>query len=715
MKNIINHILYSVIILLFNNISGLTNAQQNDGRFLRGVKYPEYTIINTNADFYVAQNGNDNWSGTLAVPNIDKTDGPFATIEQAKKAVRELKLKIYIPKGKALDTRYKGSPHKYGKGKDILVLIRNGSYRLDSALVYTSIDGGERIETDLPTGAFEYHKLKDHYVTYAAYPGEDPIITGGKEIRNWKEEGKGVWSSKVDLKKIDELFINNERQTLARYPNSGSLSMAEQPVDESWFKYKEGDIKNWDGIEKGRIRMKVRWGSRNVGISKVDEKNRIVHLDKATEGMLYVPSTYYIENVEALLDTAGEWFFDTDKNLLKVIPQNGIEDLNNVSVVVPNISELIKIEGTPDKPVRNLRFYGLKFGITAPGGNAAIKLSYTKNCEILKNEVTNVSQTAISIGLGCYNNLISKNKITNVKNGSGIYNAGYPYLAKWKDINSDNKITFNKVENIKPQTVGIVTRNTIRTVVAHNYVTDTGGYGITVGSWSNVEESIDGNHLVEFNHVSFTNQNRDDEGGMAVYGLSHGSVVRDNLIHDVTPAETNENVGLFFQNMSKDWTVTDNIYYNLKQGELKYCAAYPSDNIYKNNFVIETPEVKPEEIIVGHPRFMYSDIKITTDDEYTTGKIINISANVENVGATGIEPVKLYVDGRIAESQKFPVIKGNRRIIEFTYKFTDPGKHKIAVESTPYSKINISGKRYTLYTIILLLQILNCRLVIQYL
>ncbi len=444
--------------------------------------------------------------------------------------------------------------------------------------------------------------------------------------------------------------------------------------------------------------MKVRWGSRNVGISKVDEKKHIVYLDKATEGMLYVPPTYYIENVEALLDDTGEWFFDSVKSLLKVIPQKEIKDMNNASVIIPNISELVRVEGTPDNPVRNLRFYGLKFAITTPGGNAAIKLSYAKNCEILKNIITNVSQTAISMGLGCYNNLISKNKITNVKNGSGIYNAGSPHPANWADINSDNKIIFNKVENIKPQTVGIATRNTIRTVVAHNYVTDIGGYGITVGYWPNVEETIDGSHLVEYNHVSFTNKNRDDEGGMAVYGLSYGSIVRNNLIHDVTPAETNENVGLFFQNMSKGWTVTDNIYYNLKQGELKYCAAYPSDNIYEDNFVIETPKVEPEEIIIGKPRFKYSDINITADNGYATGKTINISATVKNVDATGIKKVRLYVDGKVAKTQMFPVIKGNKRTVEFTYKFIDPGEHKIAVEGTQYSKINISGKTlYSLY------------------
>ena len=42
----------------------------------------------TAADFYVATDGNDAWSGTLASPNAEKSDGPFATLQRARDAVR---------------------------------------------------------------------------------------------------------------------------------------------------------------------------------------------------------------------------------------------------------------------------------------------------------------------------------------------------------------------------------------------------------------------------------------------------------------------------------------------------------------------------------------------------------------------------------------------------------------------------------------------------
>ncbi|CBS91415.1 right-handed parallel beta-helix repeat-containing protein [Azospirillum lipoferum] len=38
--------------------------------------------------FYVAKNGNDSWSGKLAAPNADGTDGPFASLEKAQAAMR---------------------------------------------------------------------------------------------------------------------------------------------------------------------------------------------------------------------------------------------------------------------------------------------------------------------------------------------------------------------------------------------------------------------------------------------------------------------------------------------------------------------------------------------------------------------------------------------------------------------------------------------------
>src|SRR5450755_202567 len=42
------------------------------------------------ANFYVAPNGKDSWSGKLAAPNAGNSDGPFASIAKAQVAVQGL-------------------------------------------------------------------------------------------------------------------------------------------------------------------------------------------------------------------------------------------------------------------------------------------------------------------------------------------------------------------------------------------------------------------------------------------------------------------------------------------------------------------------------------------------------------------------------------------------------------------------------------------------
>ena len=684
-----------IYLILFYTF--LTQTLFADGKFLRNETGSEFSIQSSEADFYVAVNGNDKWSGTLPEPNLAKTDGPFATIESAQQAIRHLKKKVYEKKEPPIETRFIGSPHIYGNGRDILVLIRGGIYPVSQPIKFEAKDGGERVETNLPTGAFEYHKLKDYYVTYAAYPYEIPIITGGKPVTNWTKKQNGVWETHFPGESVNSLYVKGERQTLARTPNKGYFPVAVMPTDPDYFQFNNGDIQTWPNMENNRIHLVVRWSTIHSSIKSIDNNNR-AYLESSHNGLMDVPPKYYVENVKALMDSPGEWYFDEKTKVLSLIPPQDVSNPNDAVITVPHAQGLISIKGSQDQPVRNLRFYGLSFQETAEGGTATLDYSYAKNCEILKNTIQNVGQTAVHLGIGSYHNRVAHNVISHVK-GNGVNATGTVHPNHFEDWVNDNQITYNSIMDCWPASQGIYTANALRTTIAHNRVSKTGSYGIAVGSWPNVEENSDGNHLVEFNHVSETCLVRDDEGGIAVYGLSEGSVVRNNLIHDVAHAETNENVGLFFQNMSSGWTVTNNIYYNLQQAEMKLCACYLTDNVYENNFTIEAPVTPPESIIDGLPKFTVSNLNFTGPKRLKTGEVLKISADVKNVGSTGMLPVELYIDGKVIESKLFPVIANNSRTIHFEHQFYDPGKHTIAIGNTPYKSIRISGKSlYTLYS-----------------
>ena len=115
--------------------------------------------------FYVSPSGNDTWTGKAAERR--GADGPFATMERARNAVREVK----------------------GAGKQggpVTVFLRGGVYELSEPVVFTPEDSG----TDQAP------------VTWAAYPGEKPVVSGGRRITGFRKGENGVWM--VSLPEVKE-------------------------------------------------------------------------------------------------------------------------------------------------------------------------------------------------------------------------------------------------------------------------------------------------------------------------------------------------------------------------------------------------------------------------------------------------------------------------------------------------------------------------------
>lgn len=682
-------------LVLFVTIIGAFAQPPRDGKLLRGEKWEKFVPVEK-SDFYVATNGNDNWSGTLETPNAEKTDGPFLTLKRAQKAVRDLKSKVYFPKDKPVETRWIGSPHPFGKGRDILVYVREGNYSLEKPLIFNPEDGGERVETNLPTGAFEYHKLKDHYVTYAAYPGEHPVISGGKQVLNWTKN-ENIWTANYNADTAAMLLVNGKRQILARTPNTGYFvpPMISKTTDVLHFN--KGEIKKWENMEGNRVIMLLRWHTGINTIINVDEKAGIATFKSPQEGVVIVPPRYYIENVKALLDEPGEWFFDKNLHEISYFPTDDIRDEIQMVASIPPLGNLVNVQGKKEQPVRNLRFYGLIFeGATA--GNTAINFEFAHACELVESEVRSCNGTGLSIKQGCYKTKILDNRFDTIDNG-GIYCNGPALPGDGREIIRETLISRNKFYDCGG--INIYAQYSLMTTISHNYITKTRGrYGIDVGGWANQEEAIDGGYLVEYNHLDDVQLDADDSGAIKTAGLTFNSTVRRNLIHDVHAGFFNDNVGFWFDNMSSGWISEENFFYNLEQGEMKLCAALIEDNVYRNNFKIDAPENAPELIIEGDPVFEISNLNVdaaskTSSGAVVAGSVIHVSADVFNSGSSGMAPVEFYVDGKIHENKLFPVIKNNTRKIEFEIRIYNTGEHQLAIGTTSYQTLQIEGDKPT--------------------
>ncbi|MCP4456214.1 MAG: hypothetical protein GY809_32550 [Planctomycetes bacterium] len=125
--------------------------------------------------FLVSPQGSDAHPGTEAQP--------LASLHQAQGCARQ-----QVQKG------------------PVTVWLKQGTYTLPRPLIFTEQDSGR---TDAP-------------VIYAAAPGAEVVISGGNRLDlKWKPYRKGIWQAKVPgtLGTIDQLFVNGNRRSLARWPN----------------------------------------------------------------------------------------------------------------------------------------------------------------------------------------------------------------------------------------------------------------------------------------------------------------------------------------------------------------------------------------------------------------------------------------------------------------------------------------------------------------
>ncbi len=674
------------------SLHGHTQSPQRDGKLLRGESWEKFGYPKS-ADFYVSPHGNDNWSGTLSEPNAAGSDGPFATVERAQKAVRELKNKVYFPKDPPVETRWIGSSHPLGRGKDILVYLREGTFPLKQPLVFQPEDAGERVETNLPTGAFEYHKLRDHYVTYANYPGERVVISGGNPVANWKQNGS-VWTASFAEPEAEMLLLQGKRQTLARTPNTGYFVPPAISKSTQTLYFNPNEIKQWASMDDNRIIMLLRWHRGVNSITAVDEGAGMVTLAKDQPGIVEVPPRYYVENVKALLDAPGEWYFDRKRSEISYIAPEGVHP-NHAYASVPKLSNLITIAGSRERPVRNLRIYGITFEGATDGGSI-IDVKYAHALELSGNILQSGSGKGITVNEGSYQTRIVENQFHTIDDNA-IHIKGPDNPLDGRDITRETLVSRNELYDCG--STNIYASHSLMTTISRNYITKTRGrYSIDVGGWANQEEAIDGGYLVEYNHLDDVQQDADDSGAIKTAGLSFNSTVRRNLVHDVRAGFFNDNVGFWFDNMSSGWTTEENIYYNLEQGEMKLCAAYIEDNLYENNFVIEAPAVKPEKIIEGDPVFEMTNMRIqgggrTATEAFEAGSSLLISAEVFNTGSTGIAPVHFYLNGKIYASKPFPVVSNNRRTVEFEIRLYDAGEHQVAIGTTPYQTLRVEGDK----------------------
>ena len=509
------------------------------------------------ADFYVSPNGSDAWSGTLPKANAEQTDGPFATLERARDAVRQ--------------------EEKRGSG-DFVVLIRGGTYRLQETVVFGLLDSGQQ----------------DTAITYAAYPGETPVFSSGQIIDNWKPlttvptglPKKAI--GKVRVAAVTKPFraLFDGEGLLPRARSKGFIPLEGGGRNELHFP--AGRLKNWPNVEDVEIVVRPHhaWIINILPLKSVDERRQIARTSiDATYAMnplhfLRQTESCWVENTLEELDEPGEWVLDTHEGKLYLWPRN------DSPVLAPQLTELIRIEGDidmagpQDTPVRNLCFRGLTFmhgeryRIAADDAglqhdwdmhdkaNALVRLRGTENCTIEQCRFAHSGSGAIRVDLHGQNNSIAGNVIEHV-GGTGVLLCGYG--PGTKDVNRKNLVYNNHIHRtgrIYSHSPGIMIWQSGENRIANNLVHHTPYTGIIVSGCMTHFFGREGRELgrtirrheiarlprqprledvrpylhtrdnvIEYNEIHHAMEMLGDGNGIYIRGAGAGNVIRRNYIH----------------------------------------------------------------------------------------------------------------------------------------------------------------------------------------
>ncbi|MBP9988509.1 MAG: right-handed parallel beta-helix repeat-containing protein, partial [Ruminococcus sp.] len=552
-------------------------------------KKGSYPLV-SDADFYVAPDGSDENNGSIS--------SPFATIERARDEVRKLDKSRY---------------------NSITVAIKAGDYRVNS-LDFTSQDSGTQ---NCP-------------VTYCAYGDGEVVLNGGisikgtdfKKVTDRKMLSRLSKKAKKNVVCLDladygvtsqqygkiyaigsyhtagsydgdyvgelycELFVNDVRQKLARYPNEGYL-YTEKVVKTGLGRESNGSgtaVPNWDSIRNPESDVykisrklakriagwetledvwmfgfwKYDWADASTLIGYVDFDKRELSPKFVSLYGTKKNAPYYFFNVFEELDAPGEWYLDRNEGVIYLYAN---EDFSSSEID-------LSLTTKPVINIQNADYLTFK-GLTVKGTRGDAILCRGNNNTIKLCTVKNIAGNAVYVN--GYNNLVSENDISRTGRGGIILEGGDEKTLLSGNNRADNNCIHDWSE-IYQTYQPAVTLNGVGNICSHNEMCNSPHEAVTFSG---------NNHIIEYNNIHDVCLLSDDAG--AIYSGRHwnyyGNIIRYNCIYNLG-SEGHRPDGIYMDDALSGQTIYGNILVNVPKIGIHLGGG--RDLTVKNNIIINT-------------------------------------------------------------------------------------------------------------------------------
>lgn len=554
--------MYNNMLKTFKNILSKTSF-----RWVRGLSYwgllGGLIILFSSFDIYVSPSGNDLNNGS--------SDSPKGTLSAALRQAREMR-----------------RLNSDGIENGINIILKGGTYSFYESLLVRPEDSGT---PQSPT-------------IISAAESEKVIISGGVKITGWKKTGKLLVADVPDFNgcplDFRQLWINGKKAVRARdvtdFEKMNRIIRNDKINQILWVPSKA--VKNILKAPYPEMVLHQMWAVSFLRIKSIE-----IHGDSAAirfhnpESKLQFErpwpqpvvapgrnSAFYLTNAAELLDQPGEWYHDIRTRKLYYYPNAG-ETI--AEAIVPALESLIEVEGTLDRPVKNIYFKNITFSHTTwmrpskkghvplqagmyltegyklrPSidrinnhkldnqgwlgrGVAAVTVSGAENINFDNCKFQKLGFSGLDYVTGTNGGKVENCIFTDIA-GNGLVAGSFspaslethlPYnpadvreVCKGLQINNN---LFNDVANEDWGCVAVCAGYVSDFKIINNEIRDVSYSGISLGWGWNRDLVCMKNNIVQHNNIHRYAKHTYDVAGIYTLGAQPGTLISENYVHDI--------------------------------------------------------------------------------------------------------------------------------------------------------------------------------------